>query len=122
MNCWKQKEYIGLGVAAHSYLNDTRFSNTNNIENYIDNVENKDIEEVQSLEDKQDEFMLFGMRMLDGVDIAVFKQKFGKNPIYLYKDKLNELVEEGLVVVDLNHIRLTNKGLDLANLVFEEFV
>lgn len=122
MNCWKQKEYIGLGVAAHSYLNDTRFSNTNNIENYIDNVENKDIEEVQSLEDKQDEFMLLGMRMLDGVDIAVFKQKFGKNPIYLYKDKLNELVEEGLVVVDLNHIRLTNKGLDLANLVFEEFV
>lgn len=122
MNCWKQKEYIGLGVAAHSYLNDTRFSNTNNIENYIDNVEIKDIEEVQSLEDKQDEFMLLGMRMLDGVDIAVFKQKFGKNPIYLYKDKLNELVEEGLVVVDLNHIRLTNKGLDLANLVFEEFV
>ncbi len=122
VNCWKQEEYIGLGVAAHSYLNDTRFSNENNIENYINNVDNKEVEEVQTLEDKQNEFMLLGLRMLDGVDIAMFKQKFGQNPIYLYRDSLSELVEEGLVVVDLNHIRLTNKGLDLANLVFEEFV
>ncbi len=122
MNCWKQKEYIGLGVAAHSYLNDTRFSNGNNIEDYINNVENKEIEEVQTLEDKQNEFMLLGLRMLNGVDIASFKQKFGQNPIYLYRDRLNELVEDGLVVIDLNHIKLTNKGLDLANLVFEEFI
>lgn len=122
VNCWKQEEYIGLGVAAHSYLNDTRFSNENNIENYINNVDNKEVEEVQTMEDKQNEFMLLGLRMLNGVDIAMFKQKFGQNPIYLYRDSLSELVEEGLVVVDLNHIRLTNKGLDLANLVFEEFV
>lgn len=122
VNCWKQEEYIGLGVAAHSYLNGTRFSNDNNIEVYMQEVKNKDIEEVQSLKDKQNEFMLLGLRMLDGVDIAMFKQKFGQNPIYLYRDSLSELVEEGLVVVDLNHIRLTNKGLDLANLVFGEFV
>lgn len=122
MNCWKQEEYIGLGVAAHSYLNDTRFSNANNIEDYINNVENKEIEEVQTLEDKQNEFMLLGLRMLDGVDIASFKQKFGQKPIYLYRDRLNKLVEDGLIVVDLNHIKLTNKGLDLANLVFEEFI
>lgn len=122
MNCWKQEEYIGLGVAAHSYLNDTRFSNANNIEDYINNVENKEIEEAQTLEDKQNEFMLLGLRMLNGVDIASFKQKFGQNPIYLYRDRLNKLVEDGLVVIDLNHIKLTNKGLDLANLVFEEFI
>lgn len=122
VNCWNQEEYIGFGVAAHSYLNDTRFSNSNNIEDYIKNVENKKIEEVQTLEDKQNEFMLLGLRKIDGVDIASFKQKFGKNPIYLYRNKLKELVEESLIIVDLNQIRLTNKGLDLANLVFEEFV
>ena len=32
MNCWNQKEYIGFGVAAHSYINNVRFSNTSNIE------------------------------------------------------------------------------------------
>ena len=37
-DCWKQKEYIGIGLAAHSYLNDVRYSNTENIEEYIKNI------------------------------------------------------------------------------------
>lgn len=128
MNCWEQKEYIGLGVSAHSYLNSTRYCNTSDLELYIKNVgnskfeENRSIEEVQTIEDMQNEFMLLGLRKIDGVNIADFKQKYIQNPIYLYKEKLNELVEEGLVEVTLNNIKLTNKGLDLANLVFEEFI
>lgn len=128
LNCWNQEEYIGFGVAAHSYLNGIRFSNTINIEEYIQHLENNrkeeniQIEESQSLEDKKNEFMMLGFRKIQGVDIARFKEKFIDNPIFLYHEKLNKLVEEGLIEVDLNHIKLTNKGIDLANLVFEEFV
>ena len=39
-----------------------------------------------------------------------------------FKNELNKLTEEGLVEIDLDNIKLTNKGLDLANLVWEEFV
>ena len=128
MNCWNQEEYIGFGVAAHSYINNTRFSNTINVEDYITNINNSNnqknvtIEEKQTLEDKKNEFMMLGFRKIDGVDISKFKEKFIDNPIYLYKEKLNKLVEEGLIEIDLNNIKLTNKGIDLANLVFEEFV
>ena len=128
LNCWNQEEYIGFGVAAHSYLNDIRFSNTINAEEYIQHIENNrkeeniQIEESQSLEDKKNEFMMLGFRKIQGVDIARFKEKFIDNPIFLYRENLNKLVEEGLIEVDLNHIKLTNKGIDLANLVFEEFV
>lgn len=128
LNCWNQEEYIGFGVAAHSYLNGIRFSNTINVEEYIQHLEknrkeeNIQIEESQSLEDKKNEFMMLGFRKIQGVDIARFKEKFIDNPIFLYREKLNKLVEEGLIEVDLNHIKLTNKGIDLANLVFEEFV
>ena len=128
LNCWNQEEYIGFGVAAHSYLNDIRFSNTINVEEYIQHIENNrkeeniQIEESQSLEDKKNEFMMLGFRKIQGVDIARFKEKFIDNPIFLYRENLNKLVEEGLIEVDLNHIKLTNKGIDLANLVFEEFV
>lgn len=38
LDCWNQKEYIGIGVAAHSYIENTRKSNTASIENYIDNI------------------------------------------------------------------------------------
>lgn len=128
INCWNQEEYIGLGVAAHSYRNHVRFSNTPNVEEYIENMNNANyqknvtIEEEQTLEDKKKEFMMLGFRKLEGVNISKFKEKFVENPIFLYRDKLNKLAEEGLIEIDLNCIKLTNKGLDLANLVFEEFI
>lgn len=33
-DCWSQKEYIGFGLAAHSYINNIRYSNTENLELY----------------------------------------------------------------------------------------
>ena len=105
LNCWNQEEYIGFGVAAHSYLNGIRFSNTINVEEYIQHIENNrkeeniQIEESQSLEDKKNEFMMLGFRKIQGVDIARFKEKFIDNPIFLYRENLNKLVEEGLIEV-----------------------
>lgn len=128
MNCWNQEQYIGIGAAAHSYLNDVRYSNTSNLEEYIKNIKenniekNRNIEEEQTLENKRNEFMMLGFRKIEGVDIAKFKEKFIDNPIFLYKDKIKKMTDEGLIEVDLNNIRLTSKGLDLANIVFEEFI
>lgn len=124
MNCWEQKQYIGLGVAAHSYIDGCRYSNTFDLEEYLNN-KSKDIKivhEEQNVEDMKKEYMLLGLRKIDGVSISKFKEKFGENPIYLFRNELQKLVEEELVVVDLDYIKLTNKGLDFANLVWEEFV
>ena len=129
LDCWNQKEYIGFGVAAHSYIDDVRFGNTGNIEEYLNNCENGEFEKNRIIDEvekdvfsREQEFMLIGLRKIDGVFIQDFKNKFGDNPIFVFKNELSKLVEEGLVVVDFDSIRLTNKGLDLANLVWEEFV
>lgn len=128
LNCWNQKEYIGIGASAHSYRDITRYSNTENIEEYIENVNNgnfnrnKIIHEIQKEDDAKKEFMLLGLRKIKGVDINLFKNKFGDNPIYLFRNELKKLTDERLLIIDNNNIRLTNKGLDLANLVWEEFI
>ena len=124
MNCWKQKQYVGFGLAAHSYIDGCRYSNTCDLEEYL-NKKSKDIKiihEEQTLEDMKKEYMLLGLRKIDGVSISKFKEKFGENPIYLFRNELQKLVEEDLLIVDLDNIKLTNKGLDFANLVWEEFV
>lgn len=124
MNCWEQKQYIGFGLAAHSYINECRYSNTCDLKEYL-NKSSKDIKiihEEQNIEDMKKEYMLLGLRKIDGVSISKFKEKFGENPIYLFRNELQRLVEEELIIVDLDNIRLTNKGLDFANLVWEEFV
>ena len=127
-NCWEQKQYVGFGTSAHSYLKDKRFSNTENLEQYINNIENDNIEknyvihENQNIEDKKKEYMLLGLRKIEGVSIQKFKNKFKDNPIYLFRNELQKLIEENLLEIDGDSIRLTNKGLDLANVVWEEFV
>ena len=127
-NCWNQNEYIGFGVAAHSYINYIRYSKIENIEKYIENVNsgnfenNININEIQSDEDIRNEFMLLGLRKIDGIKISDFKNKFGDNPIYLYRNILQKLYDEDLIKIDNDSIKLTNKGLDLANLVWEEFI
>ena len=132
LNCWEQKEYIGLGVAAHSYFNSIRYGNTNNLQKYIDfnwedyeEAEEKEIriiEEIQDLEEKQKEYMLLGLRKIEGVSIQRFKEKYVENPIFIFRKELEKLVEENLLEIDGDKIKLTNKGLDLANLVWEEFI
>ena len=125
LNCWEQKEYIGMGTAAHSYYNKTRYSNTDNLEEYIEKInqsENtKTIHEIQKETDEQKEYMLLGLRKIKGVSISKFKEKFIQNPIYIFRRELNKLVKEELIEVDIDSIKLTNKGLDFANIVWEEF-
>ncbi len=149
-NCWLQKEYIGIGAAAHSYLNSVRYANITEIEQYIIRMKQLDkqviedilnlsdnsietnlkekikpiyeIEEVQTVEDKKKEYMLLGLRKLEGVQISKFKEKYVDNPIFLFRKELEKLVKEDLINIDGDYIKLTNKGLDLANLVWEEFV
>lgn len=129
LDCWNQKEYVGFGVAAHSYIDDVRYGNIGNVEEYIKNCENgefgknKVIDEVENdIFSKEKEFMLIGLRKIEGVLIQDFKNKFGENPIFVFKDELKKLVDENLLIVDFDRIKLTNKGLDLANIVWENFV
>ena len=137
MNCWEQKQYVGFGVSAHSYVNGVRYANTSDLKEYLNANDNgsgdnlkeegkfntiKTIEEIQDKLDMEKEFMILGLRKLDGVSVSKFEQKFGENPIYLFRNELQKLVEEDLLEVDLDDIKLTSKGLDLANLVWEEFV
>ena len=123
VNCWEQKEYIGFGLAAHSYFNNIRYSNTENIEEYIKNAgKYKIMQEKQTREETMKEYMLLGLRKIEGVSISEFEQKFRIHPLFYFRFEINKLEEQDLIEVDLDNIKLTKKGLDLANQVFQEFV
>lgn len=127
-NCWKQKQYIGLGTSAHSYLNKKRYSNTNNIEEYIKNIQesniskNITIHEEQTEESTMNEYMLLGLRMIQGININEFKQKFKTDPTIKYKEILEKLQKENLIQITKTSIKLTKQGIDFGNIVCEEFI
>ena len=128
LDCWNQKEYIGFGAGAYSYLNKKRFGNISNLEKYIQNCNSNNFEKNVILEEAQDknqqmnEYMILGLRKIDGISIQKFEEKFNENPILLFRKELQKLHEEKLIIIDGDVIKLSNKGLDLANIVWEEFV
>ncbi|MCI8999976.1 MAG: oxygen-independent coproporphyrinogen III oxidase [Clostridia bacterium] len=129
-NCWNQKQYLGFGLASHSYYHKTRYSNITNLKDYIQSIGNgpvsanktQNIHEIQTPEDEQKEYMLLGLRKIQGIAISEFKNKFIQNPIYVFRKELDKLVKEELIEVDIDNIKLTDKGLDFANMVWKEFV
>ena len=128
LNCWDQKEYLGFGLGAHSYYRNKRFSNIQDLDEYIENIEkfiiskNVEVHEIQDREAKAKEFMLLGLRKIDGVSISEFERRFRVHPLFYFRFEISRLEEEKLIEVDLDKIRLTKRGLDLANQVFEAFV
>ena len=128
LNCWNQEEYIGFGLAAHSYFENKRFSNIDNLEEYIKNINENNIEkniiinEIQTKEEQMKEYMMLGFRKLKGISISKFEQKFGIHPLFYFRFELSNLEDDLLIEVDLDDIKITKRGLDFANRIFGEFI
>ncbi len=132
VNYWRCGDYLGLGAGAHSYkrLNlegmfGQRWSNEKNPGRYITQVTESDHAVVQceeiELAKAAGEFMFLGLRMTDGVSTKEFQSRFGKPPAIFYPQIVNWLEGDFIVEQD-GYLRLTKKGLMLANSIFVEFI
>lgn len=128
LDCWNQKEYIGFGVASHSYTDNCRYSTITDIKQYIENFEKNKLEDNIIIEEVQDktlqakEFILLSLRTIKGCSIEEFYNKFGYDLEKGFAQELEKLVNNGLIVIENGYIHLSNKGIDLANIVWQEFV
>ncbi|MCI1930701.1 MAG: radical SAM family heme chaperone HemW [Clostridia bacterium] len=127
-NCvyWQTQEYVGFGLAAHSYFNGKRFHNTLDMKKYIEakgsfNKLHEDIE-ILSEKEKIEEFMFMGLRMNRGIEKEEFKNRFNFEIDDIYKNELCKLKEEKLINENNGRIFLTEYGMDVSNYVFEEFI
>ncbi|SDZ80666.1 oxygen-independent coproporphyrinogen-3 oxidase [Arachidicoccus rhizosphaerae] len=124
---WQGLPYLGLGPSAHSYDGDvTRSWNIESNPLYIKILKQGNLaltEEKLSLENSINEMIMIQLRMLTGLDLLSFEQRFGKAA----KDKLLELAEpaitSGQVICLQDHLRLTRKGKHFADhIAMELFV
>lgn len=126
---WNQEEYIGIGVGASSYVDNKRYTNNNSIEKYIEICESNKFEELYNLEEVQDyeskirEYMILKLRLLEGIFKDEAYEKFKIDVFEKFKEQIKKMINFGLLeLVDSRQLRLTKKGLDLANIVWEEFL
>ena len=123
---WSLDEYIGVGSASSSYIDGYRFTNTSDINDYIEKISNNIsvvIERYEnSIKDEMEEFVFMGLRMVSGIDLLKFEKKFGVDINSIYKEVIEKNIKDGLLVVEQNKMFLTAKGMELSNSVMSDFI
>lgn len=113
---WKFVPYLGIGAGAHSFIDGKRYSNPTNIRKYMadcvgawggergerEERETKD-EENPYITDAMNEYLMVGLRTMDGVDMEDFSVRFGNEAAAVVWRKVNEQTA-------LGNVALTEKG------------
>ena len=142
---WERTDYLGFGIGAASLFEEIRHTNITDINMYIDKcggminagscMDNNvtagnynrlyeiydDIQKL-SLNDRMEEFMFLGLRKIGGISKAEFEKTFSKNIADVYGKVIQENVLNGLLVDDGDVIKLTDRGVDISNVVMAEFL
>ena len=119
-DCWKRKEYIGLGSAACGFMGNVRYQNPPELTDYLNG---KPAEEtIISPEEARFESMMLGLRMTQGVSDAAFKNMHGVSINDAFGKQLEKPIRLGLVEWQNGFLRLTRKGMDVQNSVLVELL
>jgi oxygen-independent coproporphyrinogen-3 oxidase len=127
-NYWNGINYLGLGAGAHSYANEPnwgrRWSNERNPRRYMEQAltqgETRSVEETLTRAQAMGEFMFLNLRQLDGFAVPTFTARFGVD-IHTTFPQVDTLIADGLLTQEEERIKLSEKGLLLADSVFASF-
>ena len=123
---WERKEYLGLGLGASSLIEETRFHNTDETEEYLRDASNPILlrrgQEKLDRQEQMEEFVFLGLRKIRGIQEEKFAEMFGEDIWDCYGRNLERVIKEGLLEREEGVLRLTRKGIDVSNYVFYEIL
>lgn len=123
---WRNGEYLGFGVGAHSHYRGRRFGNGRLVRRYIEQIaagtHAPAFEEAIDAETAIAETMMLGLRLLEGVSRAAFRARHGRDLDAVYGVQIAELATLGVLHDTGEAIRLTPRGRLVANEVLVRFL
>jgi oxygen-independent coproporphyrinogen-3 oxidase len=124
---WENREYLGLGPSAVSYLDGLRCKNVPEVRKYIElmhsdpaavRIEQERLTPLQ----RARETAVQMLRLTDGIDVERFRNQTGHDPRQLFAKQITDFTSLGLMEATETRIRLTPRGMLLANRVSLEFL
>ncbi|MDD3631386.1 MAG: radical SAM family heme chaperone HemW [Atribacterota bacterium] len=123
---WKNESYLGIGAGATSYLDNKRYQNYRDLNQYINLLESGILpiryQEILPLKERMAETIILKLRMMEGLNKDDFRKKFKVPVEKVFYTPLQTLQEQGLLADNGSNYLLTKKGILLANNVFTEFL
>ena len=118
--------YLGLGVAAHSYIDGYRYYNTKRLDTYIDDMKDGKSavysREYVSDEERREERIMLSLRTTKGLDLEKFKKDFNEDLLRTHTDVINRFIDKGMVEVKDNFLRIKNAYFAVSNSIIVELI
>lgn len=116
---WNLDEYLAFGIGASAFIEGERRKNFSNLKYYYEALDRKElpyrVEYVLDLSDKMSEYSFLNIRTKDGISLEKFNERFDEEFFKVFD--LKKHFDSGLLKLENNHVILTEKGMDLSNLV-----
>ena len=123
---WEDGEWLGFGCGAHSKRDGWRWRNVSETARYVDAVargesparERRALPAAERLGDA----LFMGLRLTQGIDLGAIRRRYGVDALERYGTRLAPFLEAGMLVAGADRLRLTRRGMLLANEVMQAFV
>ena len=116
---WTDREWLGLGPSAHSYLDGARFSTVASLEEYhrLGSAGRLPIAEREpgTADLRLREAVAFGLRMIAGIACAPLRERYGLDPIERFREPIERLTSDRWMILDGGVLRPSDDGLLLAD-------
>lgn len=123
---WERKNYLGIGLGASSLMDNVRYKNTDDLQQYLTYSNCLEViqeeREVLSKAEQMEEFIFLGLRKTKGISLKEFENHFGQTLRMCYGENIERMQKAGLVVIKDGFLQLTKKGIDVSNYVFAEIL
>lgn len=117
---WNSDEYLGIGAGASSFWKNKRFTKIANIKKYYQKIDKKEepVEEYEVLDNDRlmEDYLMLGLRKINGINILDFSNKFKIN-IFEKFSKIQELITDGSLILENNLLRIHPDYIYISNYI-----
>ena len=122
LHTWQCRDYLGLGVAAHSCLNGVRFGQSRDLEGFLRGEDITEFREVLTAADRKSEYIMLALRLSDGIDESDFARRFGEDFWHTYGPLCIPFIEGGFMVRKDGRVHLTERGFPVSNAILADLI
>jgi len=123
---WTFAPYLGIGPAAHSFMDNRRWWNHRSIKAYLSAINSgqSPIAEMETLTPEQQimEYIYLGLRQTQGIDTLDFESRFELNFYRWYEHEISLLLNDELLEIHHQYIRTTARGMRFLDQVVDRLI
>jgi len=123
---WKDVDYLGLGVSAHSFLEGYRFNNTPRLDEYIEMINSSQFPIVNKEyirdSERRTEFIMLSLRLATGLNLERFRKRFKEDLLKTRANQIQNLIKAGYIYIEEGFLKIAPQHFYISNRIILELL